>query len=191
MNREDFVDPENWRGGPTYQLAMAWPAGDDRQLLSAIDALWKAPGIAGPWEIPSQYPEISPIVTALDREGGLKDYGLLILADQTEVGCIVFTTLKEKPYGTGTLDWLFVAIYRGMQQKAFDFVYSDRLRNDNPWLMMIDGQYLSLAERIYTAAPFAFAIVDFEGSALFEHSHELPDRIQPYGSSCLVHNSGI
>lgn len=103
----------------------------------------------------------------------------------------MFAILQEKAPLTDRLDWLFVVIHRGMQQKTFDFVYRDQLRKANPWLTRIDEQYVSLAEQIDRVAPFAFAVVDFDGPTPFDHSHELPDKIQSYGSGCLLHKSGI
>ncbi len=191
MDRDEFLHPENWQGGPTYQLAMAWPAGDDRQILSALAALWRAPGVSGPWNTPTEFSQRSAITTTLDRESGSKNYGLLTLENDTAAGCIVFTILKEKPASGTGLDWLFVAIYRGMQQRAFNFIYSDRFRHDNPWLEQIDKHYLAIAERVYITVPFVFAIINFEGPASFDGSQDSLAEIQRYGSGCLLPNNEI
>ncbi|HEY8598596.1 MAG TPA: hypothetical protein VIL85_09210 [Thermomicrobiales bacterium] len=192
MNKADFLDPENWHGGPTYELALAWPGGDDRQILQALEALWQVPGFAGPWERLSQYPDTSPIGSTLDRDGSIKVYGLLTLADHTQLGCIVFTILEEKPGNTDTLDWLFIAIYHGMQQKAFDFVYSDQLRRDNLWLTEVDEQYLRIAEHIYSVVPFTVAVIDFEGPVPLDRSSDLSEMVSRCGSGCLLPaNNGL
>jgi len=89
----------------------------------------------------------------------------------------VFAILQEKAPLADRLDWLFVVIHRGMQQKTFDFVYRDQLRKANPWLTRIDEQYVSLAEQIDRAAPFAFAVVDFDGPTPFASTLALSGRV--------------
>lgn len=186
MDRANFLHPDNWSGGPTYDLAIAWPPGSDQQILSAIVALWRAPGIAGPWRSPSHYPELSPIATTFNRETGISDYGLLTLADGTGIGCIIYTVQDEYPTADSDWDWLFVGIYRGMQERAFDFVYADRLRKVNPWLESIDARYLAIADCIFETAPFSFATIDFEGFALFDRRDDILTELYKYGMGCLL-----
>lgn len=170
---------------------MAWPAGDDQQILRALAALWQAPGISGPWNTPMEFPDDAAIVTTLDRESDLKSYGLLTLKSGVEIGCIVFVVLQENPGNKTRLDWLFIAIYHGMQQRAFNVVDSDRFHHDNPWLAQIDEHYLEIAERVYMAAPFEVAIIDFEGSTPFRDIREGLTKIQRYGSGYLTPSGNV
>lgn len=191
MKKDEFLHPENWHGGPTYQLAMVWATSDDRQILNALEALWRGPEISGPWNDPADFPDDTASIEALDREAGLKHFGLLTLENGVEVGCIVFTILEENAANTAGHDWQFIAIYYGMQQRAFDLVESDHMRRDNPWLAQIDEQYLQIAERVYAVAPFMAALIDFEGSAPFGNIQEGLAEIQRYGSGCLMPSSSV
>jgi hypothetical protein len=165
VDRDDFLHPENWRGGPSYDLSMAWAPGDDARLLKALRALAAASGLRGPWASPSHFPVPTAPPMTLDRESGYKGYGLLRLRDGTEVGCLLLAFLSgHDPKGDdANADWLELAVMRGMQERAFGVVYSDHFRQDNPWLAQLDAHYLALAEAVYSAAPFTFAVIDHEG----------------------------
>ena len=164
MDRDDFFHPENWRGGPSYDLSMAWAPGDDARLLEALRALAAAPGLRGPWASPGHFPAPTAPPTTLDRESGYKGYGLLRL-DGTEVGCLLlaFPSGGDPEGDDANADWLELAVMRGMQERAFGVVYSDHFRRDNPWFDQLDAHYLALAEAVYGAAPFTFAVIDHEG----------------------------
>ena len=171
MDRDNFLHPENWRGGPSYKLSMAWTPGDDAHLLRALRVLAAAPGLRGPWANPGHFPAPTAPPRMLDRQRGYKGYGLLRLQDGTELGCLMLAMLSQRgPEGDdANADWLELVVMRGMQERAFGVVYSDYFRRDNPWFDQIDAQYLALAEAVYAAAPFTFAVIDHEGL--------------PYGSS--------
>lgn len=164
MNRDDFCHPENWQGGPTYGLTLAYPPGEDARLLRALQALVGTPSLRGPWSTPEQYPTLTPLPTVIDREEGWKVYGLLHLANGTGLGCILYTILnyqwEENNY---TDEEIALCVYRGMQERAFGVVYSDYFRRDNPWFDQIDSCYLALAEAVFAVAPFNYAIIDHEG----------------------------
>ena len=80
MDRDNIRHPENWRGGPSYDLSMAWGPGDDAHLLRALRALAAAPGLRGPWANPGHFPAPPAPPATLDRESGYRGYGLLRLA---------------------------------------------------------------------------------------------------------------
>jgi hypothetical protein len=115
----------------------------------------------------------------------------VLLKNGVEMGCIVFAILEEHAANTTGHDWLFVAIYYGMQQRAFNVIESDYIRRDNPWLAQIDEQYLQIAERVYAVAPFMAALIDFEGPAPFGDIHEGLAEIQRYGSGYLMPGSSV
>jgi hypothetical protein len=186
MERDEYLNPENWRGGPTYELAMAWPAGNDGQMLQAIRALWSASSINGPWQKREDFPGLSDPPRSLDRENGHESYGLLTLGNGTELPSFLFTVLAEAAASATEFDWLFLVIYRGAQERTFNFVYSENLRLDNPWFEQIDATYLAIAESVYAVSPFNFAILDHEGPAPFEETKNVIEVIQQYGSGCLL-----
>jgi hypothetical protein len=166
MQRSDFLDPENWRGGPSYGLTMAWIPPDDARILRAMRALWESPCLHGPWSSPARFPGPVDMPSALDREVGESSYGLLRLAAGTEVGCRMIAILNEQGAGNGGrgTDWLEVVVMRGMQERSFSLVYfTDHFRRDNPWLNLLDAQFLVIAEAVYAVSPFAFATIDHEG----------------------------
>lgn len=166
MQRSDFIQPENWQGGPTYDLTMAWTIPDDGQVLRAIRALFDAPCLQGPWSSPESFPGPAELPPAFDREVGESRYGLLCLADGTEIGCRMIAILHERAAVDGGVgrDWLELVVMRGMQERTFDLVYfTDHFRRDNPWLDQLDLRFLALAEAVYAVAPFDFAVIDHEG----------------------------
>jgi hypothetical protein len=95
VQRSGFLNPENWRGGPSYGLTMAWTLPDDARILCAMRALWESPCLLGPWSSPDRFPGLVDMPSALDREVGESSYGLLRLADGTEVGCRMIAILNE------------------------------------------------------------------------------------------------
>ncbi len=114
MDRDNFLHLENWRGGPSDDLSMAWAPGDDARLFRALRALAAAPDLRGPWASPSHFPAPTAPPTTLDRESGYKGYSLLRLPDGPEAGCLMLALLSG-PGGAGDYaeaDWLKLAIMR-------------------------------------------------------------------------------
>lgn len=69
-------------GGPAFTLSMELGPLDQRDLaISALTALWKAPGVHGPW---SKRTEVG--VTQPDRGAPLDGFGQLELNDDLSVG---------------------------------------------------------------------------------------------------------
>jgi len=127
MNQQDFHNPENWRGGPSYELSMAWMPSDDARILAAMRVLTGSLGFNGPWADPMLFPVPPAMPKALDRETGYKGCGLLRLEDGSELGCLVLTLLDEHAIEgcDAEYDWLILAVMGGMQEQAFKIVYSD------------------------------------------------------------------
>jgi hypothetical protein len=85
VDRDDSLHPENWRGGPSYGLRMAWAPGARRAWL------------ARPVAEPRPFPRPNRPADDARRTGGYKGYGLLRRRDGTEVGCLVRAFLRGRP----------------------------------------------------------------------------------------------
>ncbi len=95
---------------------------------------------------------------ALDPTGPESLYGLLRLADGTELG-ITCVFVREE----GGSDWLDFCIPTGILQLVFPRDYP-LFASTNPWLAEIDRVLLELANTVYAAQPFDLALIGEEVS---------------------------
>lgn len=171
MDRIDYVKPENWYGS-FYELSIEYsPGGNDDRLLTAIQTMWQSPGLTGAWYRLQDYSTPTQTLRQLPEEGA-RLYGLIDVSEGKAVGCLSVTVREEN----GS-DWLDLCIPTGMLELAFTVRYplfmgfavgKDPPKLDewgvNPWLEDVDNAFMQIAETVYAAAPFDFAIYGEEVS---------------------------
>ena len=178
MHQREYIRRSNWYGS-FYELAMEFhPTGNDARLLAALQALWSDPAVHGPLASPYSWPEEHTTLLsipsasvpareavpqvqlpeALDPVGPESLYGLLRLADGTELGikCVI---VREE---AGS-DWLDFCIPTGMLELAFPVDYP-LFASTNPWLAEIDHVLLEQASTVHAAQPFDLARIGEEVS---------------------------
>ena len=178
MHLREYFRRSNWYGS-FYELAMEFhPTGNDARLLAALQARWSDPALHGPLASPYSWPEeqttllsVPPasvsalgavprvqLPEALDPVGPGGLYGLLRLADGTELG-ITCAIVREE----GGSDWLDFCIPTGMLGVAFPVDYP-LFASTNPWLAGVDHALLEQASTIHAAQPFDLALIGEEVS---------------------------
>lgn len=179
MERPEFESLNNWAGS-YYELSIEYaPGGDDGRLLSALQALWHHPLLAGPFIGPyvdgTPHDVFAPVAlpSALPAEGGPGLYGHLTIPNDRAVGCLSALTrlgsLEGEERGS---DWLCFCIPMGMMELAFDITYP-LLPSTNPWTTDIDHVLMDIAESIYHISPFDVAVIGEEAAAMSHGEGEL------------------
>lgn len=174
---------EDWYGS-WYDLAIeVGPAGDDRRLLEALGAVWRAPGLRGPWPRPDAGAGARPVDVHLPLafEDVQRLYGVLHLAGHGPLGCLSVVVREESPGGA---DWLDVSVPTSMLRHEFPVRYP-LIRTDNPWLREIDRALLLIADAVYAAAPFALALVGEEASG-WTSAREITAEYVAQAGGCLL-----
>lgn len=96
MDRETYLDSENW-SGTWYELAMEYiPRGNDERLSKAIVALWQVPTLLGPWLEIEQFGQAPSLPTALEPDGSNWLHGVLRLPGHRPIGCLSLTVREEQ-----------------------------------------------------------------------------------------------
>lgn len=132
-----------WQGG-YFELSMEFS--QEVQLSCVVQALRAAPNFAGFWQERTYS-------GATVSEGA---YGLLAMEHQA-LPCLI--SLIE----TETSNWFDVAIPQGAFAKEFPYQYPLTIEN-NPWLVMVQEAFITLAKYIYEAHPFLLAMIGEEVS---------------------------
>lgn len=141
----------NWRWG-------LLPRGDDARLLAAINALWSTPALRGPWQDKEDFGQIPTLPITLEADGFDHLYGVIQLADGRELSCLSVTVREENGP-----DWLDICLPTGMLELVYGVRYP-LTRRSNPWLDLIDEQFVAIAEHLYATIPFALASIGEEVS---------------------------
>ena len=152
MNRSRYLDPQNWHG-MQYGLAIEYlPKGDDEHLQLALQTLWRAPGLSGPWLDKEDYgePPVQPKIS------DPRLYGILELPDNSTLGCQSYFYNSEHDIG----DWLILSIPTAMFLQVVP--YYERGNEYHPWLRRVDTKLVDIAEIVHSRAPFHFAEVSME-----------------------------
>ncbi|HVF99171.1 MAG TPA: hypothetical protein VND68_04985 [Chloroflexia bacterium] len=147
MNRSHYLDQGKWHGS-LYGLAIEYlPKGDDESLQRALETLWSAPGVAGPWRHKEDFgqPPAQPKIS----DQWL--YGVLELPDNNTVGCMSFFFNGEQDIG----DWLVLAVPTAMFSQIVP--YFSRGDEYHPWLRNVDTRLVNIAEVVHSHAPFDLA----------------------------------
>jgi hypothetical protein len=183
MDPREFLDRENWLGS-FYELAIeVAPYGDDARLLTAQQALWRAPSLDGPYLAPYESPDVAFRPVSLPTTIGPEDtrhlHGVLHLPGDRSLGCK--SVIVREPDRS---DWLIFCVPTGMLGLVFPHIVYPLERTANPWLDEVDHTFLALAGAVYAVAPFNLALVDEEVSGTYS-AGEINTRSLPK-CGCLV-----
>lgn len=117
MDRETFLNDDNWLGS-YYELCLELgPTGDDGRLKNAVAHLWSRPQLDGSWTDRASCNENPPPIEFSD--GFIPPrYGIITLTSGDRLGCVTHTVRE-----TDGSDWLDLCIPTGMLELVFDTHY--------------------------------------------------------------------
>jgi hypothetical protein len=161
-----FVDGENWTGG-FYELAICMGGRDDARLDAAARCVWGDVRLVGPYadrhREPGKQKRLEDAVGTSLHLGHLR--GLAALPSGAHVVCGMLNIREE---GEGGSDWLDFYLPLGAlaraDQRVGAFPFGAAGTESLLWRAPIDAWLVSVAERVFAAAPFAYALIGFEGS---------------------------
>jgi hypothetical protein len=188
MDRDFFIQKENWHGS-FYELAIELQTSqDDFRLEQALKALWRYPNLNGCWlkrENFGQGPDtfsVSNNIEGLEENHFMRMYGTFYIPELgKQVGCLSIVVRE-----TNGSDWLDFCIPTEMLEKAFSVEYP-LLTDDYPWETVLDKYFLQMAELIYKQTPYDLALVGDEVSGLINKlnilSAGIENQINTFGLS--------
>ena len=157
-----FTQEDTWKGG-FYELAIELGPRSNARLEAALAALWQNPRLRGCYALrglePTNQLRLEPSLTLLERYGHL--LGVTTLPNAMLAACGVVAVREN----TGT-DWLDFYIPMGALTMAYDvgaFPFDDG-KNSQVWREPLDNWLVTLAHDVFTAVPFALALVGHEVS---------------------------
>lgn len=167
-----FTDPACWSDS-YYELDMLYArAIGAAPLLRAVHALWGHPRLEGPvagrWS--RRAPPYTPIPLLSDLEQMAILHGLIRLPHGPAVGCrsevLCYGHETTEEAATGGDCALTLSIPETMIGQAYagEGVLADR---PVPWAFPLDRLLMEIAESVYRAAPFAFAVIGGENVPAF------------------------
>lgn len=181
----DILDRDSWAGG-YYELSVELGERHDARLQVALDTLWEAAAIEGPYAVEwSPRPRSWPIprtVTSLDA--GLLLRGRVALPDGRPCVCCV-VAIREQASGVDWLDFCLPTVALGaLDTRLGGFPFGD---DGGPaslvWRWPLDDWLAGLGRAIYAAVPFRLALVGFEtgGSNFLSKIAALPPEERYFG----------
>ncbi|GCE23238.1 hypothetical protein [Dictyobacter kobayashii] len=177
MDKEAFLNQENWLGS-YYELAIEYaPPHNDERLLKAIYTLWNHHTMEGPVKRSYQEEDVDhfslmPLPLSLEPDENHRLHGKIKLTNGKDVGCLSLIIREEN----GS-DWLDLSIPTGMLELAYHVEYP-LLLPTNPWLSDIEHIFITIAEKIYEVAPFDLAIIGEEVSGItYSHTITVDDLV--------------
>jgi hypothetical protein len=175
LQKESFLEQENWHGS-YYELAIEYcPVGDDQQLLKAVQAFSEIPCLTSLWFERTSFGGPPDMLQSLERFGGPTLYGLLEVDQSQRIGCLL-KIIREQDGS----DWLDFSIPTGMLELVFDVDYP-LLVGNNPWIPQVDQILLDIAEAVYQSSPFNLAIIGEEVSGFVTANKITPDYLERGG----------
>lgn len=179
MNRNEFLNIENWYGS-YYELAIEYhPKGNNKTLIDAINAIWQLTELTGPWREKEMFGEKPQKIELVDQ--GTNDlFGLVTFKGVRPIGCCNFTIRESFADGA---DWLCFSVPTSMLELAFDVKYP-LFDDENPWLKSIDRFFLKCAKTINDVSPFYLAIIGEDASG-YTTSNEITPEIASRGGFIL------
>lgn len=174
MDREAFINLENWYG-TYYELCIELgPTGDDARVAAALRALWSHPALQGPWRDRASH-ESSPEVEFGDLP---VLYGVAKIHEGCEIGCISNIVREE----SGS-DWLDFSLPTGMLERIFELQYP-LSTEANPWMPRVNEFLASVGKAVFRQVPFELAVIGEETSGIVSASTVTPNEC--YGKTMLL-----
>lgn len=150
--------PDSWYGS-YYELAMELgPTGNDAHLEVALKALWRAPGLTGPWSSRGSFSELPDAVVGADLEHIL--YGVATVGAHQPIG-VVMHVVRE-PQGS---DWVDICFPTGMLNHLYALEYP-LYSHPNSWRSEIDAFLVKIAASVFASCPFRLALIGEEVSGI-------------------------
>lgn len=170
---DDLADRENWHGG-FYELATLLGREDDERVEAAARAVWNSPGLDGPNAAHSPAGEDThPHARAL-KAGHQR--GIAVLPSGLRVVCGLLLIREEDT----RKDWLDFYLPLGSLSRADSRVGAFPFGGDKDdslaWRREVDPWLLEMGKRIYTAAPFEYALIGCEVSGEDVPGDDVSDR---------------
>ncbi len=146
---------------PFYELVIRFLGRSDRQLESALNAVWSYPELRGPYRDDSEEPENQETVSAAEGipigDSAVHLYGLAVLPTGGVVACGTVCHVSE-----ASADELTFYLPYG----ALESIYGLSLPPDVTWLTWtnpIDEWLAQIARAVYDSVGFDFAVMGAEG----------------------------
>jgi hypothetical protein len=179
--------------GSYYELAMELSlAPSDARLAAALDALWTAPRIQGPWSDKS-YAQMATIIPP-DPDNGRPYYGVITVDEWGELPFVSWI-IRE---ADSAADWLSVSVpTQALVERGLDRLLYDAPEFTRP----LDRAFVGVGKRIFSRAGFELGIVGEETSGKYSSNSfretDLPflgfllpeplwSRVQGAGTAALV-----
>jgi len=167
MNRDFYIEHENWYGS-YYELAIELQSSHDNiRLEQALQALWSHPNLSGHWlskENYEQSPDIFNVADKfhdLDKNSLIHLYGLFFMPEiDKQVGCLSII-VREKDGS----DWLEFCFPTEMLKSVFP-LKKPFTHDENPWLAILDKYLLQMADIVYQQTRYELAFIGNEVSGL-------------------------
>jgi hypothetical protein len=161
ISEEEFTRKENWYG-QCYELAIDYSENaSDAVLVPALRALWSSPLMHGPFEGPyaSRGAGVrdARILTTLQSEDPITQYGIIELSNGKSVGC---------KFIYGSFPWFILCIPAGMLDLVYTLSYPLDFEANQLWMSQVNEVLLSIAQHICVAAPFDLAVIGEEAGAV-------------------------
>jgi hypothetical protein len=148
-----------WFSGSYYELAIELSlAPSDARLSAAVDALWTAPRMEGPWSDKS-YAHI--VAIGLPDSGNAQHYyGVLTVDGMGEVPCVSWMVRESD----GGADWLSVSVpTRALVQHGLQ----ELVHEAREFTALLDRAFVEVGARVFSRAGFELGIVGEETSGMY------------------------
>jgi hypothetical protein len=169
VDRITYCSREIWRGSH-LELGLEYHStATDQLLLRATQALWRYPGLSGPWPSREDFGNSIQITSdMLPRDSMLWLYGLLELPEGRKAACSSF--LLRPNDGSSSLTLCLPA---GMLERLFTVAYNPMSVKTNPWLREIETLLVDIADWVYGTAPFQLGVLGEEAATVAVDAEQL------------------
>lgn len=161
MDKNFYLNSDNWIGG-FYELSIEYhPAGNDKRINDALFALKASRCFHGLWAEKKDFQKPAVSLPVAIEDASVRSFYGMISRDpgEEELPCMITVTRIE-----GESDWLDISIPQAVLEKRFRYRYPLTIE-ENHWLMAIHEIYEDLAESIYLKSPFDLAMIGEEITA--------------------------
>jgi hypothetical protein len=157
-----FTAPDTWTGG-FYELAIELGPRSDERLDLAVQAIWRFPGLCGPYPSADVEPNEKTLVAA--GIAALKEHhhllGLAALPGGSTAPCGVVAVRED-----GGTDWLAFYLPLGGLDQAYPvggYPFDDDT-DHRQWRKPLEGWLAELGRVVFDAVPFRLGLIGFEVS---------------------------
>jgi len=180
MEERAYGKRENWDGS-CYELAIDYShLQAHKDLVALRQYMWQAPALRGPFAGPYSPAPLAahpvPDFTAGPEVDPWVQYGMIEMPDHRFIGCQIHVA---------SASWFWLCIPMGMLELVYSISYPITLEPNLHWMQAVNPVLIDIAQHVYAAVPFDFAVIDEEASAFYSTAMDITPSELEHGG-CLI-----